>query len=224
MVWNSLWPDGAQSVKTNQATGAANTTYIETEMNKDHYWKISGNNDGHHQWVQMTQSGTAAVPVDEPLATGMSGIIYSKAKSEAEVDTGNQDVQPFFTSNKTVDVPGTSQVMQLLGMRACCLFTGRDTDGFCTIKYNHNVTSVERTAIGQYDIIFADTLPSVNYLVQGGGVRTATTAKHIVLFGIRTPTALLSEVKTDGTMKAITTRPDDNLTDVIQGWFYCFGG
>ena len=225
MAWNSTWPAGTQSVKTNQATGAANTTYIKTTMNQDHYWDNSGNNDGHHLQVQMTQSGTAAVPVDVTLATGMDGAIFSKAKSAVEAPV-NQDVQPFFVDNKVVATPGLEQVMQILAMRAVALFDVHPTTFVITPQYYHNITSVTRQTVGQYTLNFADNFPSVNYLAQGGGVRAISplNAKHGILWMVKPTAVNLSDVKTVAKLLITFTRPDDTLVDPIQGWCYAFGG
>mgnify|MGYP003640497478 FL=1 len=137
MVWSATWPDITKSVKTNGPTGSANTTYIKTTMNVDHYWDNSDDNAGHHQWVQMTQSGTTGSPVDITLATGMEGGIYAKAKTSAE-SPDNQDVQPFYINNNTVENPAVTQVMQMLGMRACGLFSV--AAGVVTENYIHIIS------------------------------------------------------------------------------------
>lgn len=83
MVWNSSWPDGTQSVKQNEAPGQQNTTYIETEMNKDHFWDIGADEDGRHRAVNMENYADTAVgaPTDPTIATGMDGVMYLKTTS-----------------------------------------------------------------------------------------------------------------------------------------------
>lgn len=220
MSWSSTWPDGAQSVKTNQATGGANTTYIETGMNLDHYWGDDGDNKGRHKQVQMTQTGTAAAPDNVVLATGMDGAFYTKAKSDTE-SLDNQDVQPFFIDNKAVAIPGTTQIMQLLGIRSMGVFAGRATNGACTIRYQHNLTSVTRTSTGHYTAVFPD-LPTNNYLVFGEGVSPSDVATNKLIFGIEANNTL-TNVKAKSFFKLITIN-SVGLSDPLQCWFVVFGG
>ncbi len=225
-TWNDLWPDGAVPVETNATTGTQNTTYIETTMNVDHFWNTSGTKDGHHQFVQMPQTGTPASPSEAALATGMDGAIYAKAKSSAEAP-GNQDVQPFYIGNSKADDSGTDQVMQMLTMRTCCTFTGRNTNGVCTLVYNHNITSVTRTFAGVYEVVFP-ALPSANYLMLAGAVLGTGVANRIISASI--PDAVsLNTVKSTArfTLHCNLTRFDLStiqLVDPLQCWFVCFGG
>jgi len=80
MPWNSLWPDGAKSVKANTAPGQQNTGYTETNMNKDHFWNIGTDEDGHHRAVNMMNYADTATgaPADAPIATGFDGVFYVK--------------------------------------------------------------------------------------------------------------------------------------------------
>jgi len=83
MVWNSNWPVGTQSVGQNQSTGAANTTYIETTQNKDHFWNIGADQDGYHRKVSMENFAATAIgaPDDPTIPTGLEGVIYLKTTS-----------------------------------------------------------------------------------------------------------------------------------------------
>ena len=222
MPWNSTWPDGSQSVKTNQATGAQNTTYVKTTMNVDHYWDNSANNDGHHQWVQMTQSGTPAVPVDVPLATGMEGAIYLKSKLAVEA-VDNQDVQPFFVDNKSVGVPGLTQIMQLLGIRAMGVFDRTTVNGAITLQYSHNCT-IERTATGSYTVTFATALPSDNYLVVGDCIRFSSSASDVAIFKMAGSETHALKTVSSFQFKTFTYSGEPTATDPTQTWFVVFGG
>lgn len=86
MVWSSVWPDGTKSVKANTPTGNANTTYIETAMNVDHFWNIGVDQDGRHKQVQMPKQAS-----DVTLGAGMDGAVYYK-----EVSASNSRVQGFY--------------------------------------------------------------------------------------------------------------------------------
>lgn len=81
MPWNSTWPDGSKSVKGNEASGAQNTTYIETEMQDDHYWNEDSNKDGHHKKVEMPKQA-----LDITLSTSMDGGFYIKDTAEGRAE------------------------------------------------------------------------------------------------------------------------------------------
>lgn len=83
MVWHSVSPVGGLSVKANVAIQDDNTTYTETNLNKDHFWNIGVDEDGHHKSVNMENFADTAVgaPVDAPIATGMDGVLYLKTTS-----------------------------------------------------------------------------------------------------------------------------------------------
>ncbi len=80
MTWNSIYPDGAKSVRQNVTPGQQNTTYTQTNMNKDHFWNIGTDEDGHHRAINMENYTDTAIgaPVDAPIATGMDGVFYLK--------------------------------------------------------------------------------------------------------------------------------------------------
>jgi len=233
VTWNSVNPDTAKSVKENGPKMQENTTYTEeimgntandttnTDVIRDHYWDVSANLDGRHRYLNMPAFTIAGTETDPVLGDGMGGTAYCRTKTAAE-SPDVQDVQPFFRN--------TADIMQLLGLRACCTFQGRTTNGVCTIEYAHNITSVTRTATGKYDVIFANGLPSENYLMHGGGARKSNVSRQIVLLTIQGANAVLGDVKTTAGM-AITTLASDitfgesaSETDVFQGWFFCFGG
>jgi len=83
MVWNSLWPDGAKSVKQNTIPGQQNTTYTETTMNNDHFWNIGTDEDGYHRKVSMENYADTFVgaPADPTVPPGMDGSLYLKTVS-----------------------------------------------------------------------------------------------------------------------------------------------
>ena len=225
--WNTVYPDGTKSVQDNKPLGQANTTYIKTTMNTDHYWDDSSNTDGHHKWVQVTQSGTSVAPVIPALSTGMDAIIYGKTQTSLVTPTNSQDVQLFMKNNKAVDTPGVTQEMQLIAMRACCVWT--QSGSTVTVTYSHNVASVVRTGEGLYTVTFTDALPSVNYLVQGGGVRTGQSGSHVTNMAIRADGGSLADVKSTAKMELSASISGSGSTgsiarDVVQGWVYCFGG
>ena len=98
MTWNSASPDGALSVKDNRTPMNQNTTYLEVTLGKtandiayatsqkDHYFAVSSNLDGHHRFIKMpayTVGGVASNP-GPALGTGISGIQYNRTVSATE--------------------------------------------------------------------------------------------------------------------------------------------
>jgi hypothetical protein len=73
MAWSSVSPDETLSVSANSTPMKANTTYIETTMNNDHYWNIGADEDGHHKQVQSPK-----LAADLTLSAGMDGGMYLK--------------------------------------------------------------------------------------------------------------------------------------------------
>ena len=125
MPWNSVWPNGAVSVKANETPGLENTTYTETTLNNDHYWNIGSDEDGRHKFVNMPNQDP-----EPSIATGMDGLLYAFE---------NVSSQPFFKNNDSV--------MQLLGIRAMAVFNSSGT-----LAYGYNVASVTNTATGRFTV------------------------------------------------------------------------
>lgn len=216
MPWNSSWPIGSQSVATNRPTGAQNTTYIEDTMNVDHFWNIGSNEDGHHQFVQSPKFEAGGVPADPTLATGMDGVLYYKKKTSAE-SPDYQAVLPFFK-----DGDGTPNVMEMLGIRACAVWTW--TGAAITENYTHNA-SVTRTSQGLYKLTFDTALPSVNYLVFADGIKNKASTVEGLTIRVVDATAVSTVKKTTEVTVVIKSALDQNtVLDPLQAWVVCFGG
>ncbi len=164
--------DGDKSVKDNKPRINGSFKYIEDTMKNDHFWSPEGNSnlDGHHQFNQMPKYESGGNPADPAIATDMDLVYYSREKTSTEAPD-LQTVEPFAKMND-----GTNDQIMQLGCRAMVQFDGRSTNGSCTIKYSHNVSSVTRTAQGQYTINFSTDLPTENYIVQGSNMRGSTDA------------------------------------------------
>lgn len=89
MPWNSTWPLGSVSVKTNRTTGQQNTTYIEVTMGnsivgtntvatRDHFWDVGSDEDGRHRFIQSPAFTVGGVPTDPVIGTGMDCVEYAK--------------------------------------------------------------------------------------------------------------------------------------------------
>lgn len=196
MPWNSTAPDGTQSVKANESTLQDNTTYTETEMNKDHYWNTSANQDGHHTKVEMDNQ--AAAPA---LSAGMDGMFYALE---------NVSSQPYFQN--------TADIMQLLGIRACAVF-----DSAGALAYSYNVSGVVRDSAGKFTITYSSALPNTNYLVLGGAMRNdADTSKELIFYV--QAAAAVATTKGLASVKVMCKSDGGSLTDPLQMWAVCFGG
>lgn len=229
MTWHSSWPEGAKSVKGNKLFGQENTTYIENTNNIDHYWNASeGANDGHHKHVQMTMTGTSAVPADAVLANSMDGAFFVKAKTDKE-SIGNQDAQPFFINNKAVGTRGDTAVMQLLGIRAMGHFSLSGTT--ITTQYVYNVVpsdpgpcGIARSTLGGFTVTFENALPTANYFVLGGAMNSVANDASQLLFGVNSTNAATTTVKSDTFFKFNILDTGFNRKDPKQCWFVVFGG
>jgi len=213
MGWNVLSPDGNQSTAANVTIMDENTVYTKTTMNIDHYWDIGANEDGHHKFAQMPGTVAGGAPSNPTIAAGMDLVYYVKQKTAAD-SPAQQDFHPF-----TID--SSSNVLQILGIRACAVFN--IAAGVVTVVYNHNVASVVRTAQGRYTVTFTTALPSNAYLVDGGGIREDAANDKLMNLSVASAPAL-NQTKTTALVKVITSEMSGSLLDPLQVWVYCFGG
>jgi len=218
MAWQTTAPDGTKSVKANNSILQDNTNYIKTTMNVDHFWDDdTAGNDGHHRFVQMLKSDSGGTPTDPSLAADMDGLIYAKELTSTE-SVNNQDVQPFYI-NETAGSGVNPQVMQLLGIRAMCVFTIGAGPGFTiTELYKHNCT-VTRASAGFFTATFGLELPSADYIAIGGCTYPTALGQWYVAPslnpGYKSSTQLIFATATN----AVTT-----ISDPEQVWFVVFGG
>ena len=159
MVWMSTSPDGSKSVKQNESIVQANTTYIEetlgnsTNTDKDHYWNIGSDEDGHHRAAQFKnyEDSYTGAPTDPVLATAMVTALYARNSTGFMRDAGG--------------------IAQLLGIRAFAVFDNVAGNVAQTLTASFNVTSVTRQATGRFSVAYSNPLPSDNYLVIGSGMQ-----------------------------------------------------
>jgi hypothetical protein len=111
----------------------------------------------------------------------------------------------------------TTSIMQLLGIRACAVF-----DGNGVLAYSHNMTSITRTAAGQFTATYTSALPSADYLALGGGFPNAPTG-GLAIWAVRgDPTN--TNVKSTALLKFNYVTAAGSATDIQQGWIVVFGG
>ena len=218
MVWQSTAPDGTKSVKDNRSILQDNTTYTKTTMNVDHFWDdATAGNDGHHQFVQMPKADVGGTPTDPSLASLMDGLFYAKELSATE-SVNNQDVKPFFINESAAAgaTLGVAQTMQLLGIRAMCVFSV--AGGVVTEKYKHNVT-VTRSQSGLFTGTFGSELPTSDYLFLGA----STYALGFGLCSVR-PTTVPNHKTTTQVEFATSLVGAALASDSVECWFVIFGG
>lgn len=211
MTWNGTWPDGTVSVKANKTPGQQNTNYIETRMQRDHFWDEDADKDGRHDAVQMPKQETGGTPTDPSLGAAMDFAFYAKEKTAADAPD-NQDVQPFCRIS--------GGVMQMLAMRAAVVF--EVSGGVVTVKYAHNVdptagVGVVRVSAGIFTINFTTALPTDNYLVDMGAVRASTGLINTWYLGG-------ASTKTDALSKIFCRVDNGGVEDPLQCWFMAYGG
>jgi len=212
-AWNTTFPDGSKSVKSNKTIGQQNTTYTKTTLNVDHQWHVGTDEDGHHKFAQMAGYETGGTPDDPTLATGMDLVYFAKLKTAAEA-VAQQDVQPFARVS--------TNIMQLLGIRAMALFDV--SGGVATLKYGHNIASVAWQATGRFLITYTNALPSINYLVLGGAIKnTGATSYETLIAGVSGGVSVLS-VKNTANCLCVTKDTSGAANEPTQAWFVMFGG
>lgn len=77
-----------------------------------------------------------------------------------------------------------NQITPAIPLRAYANFNGSSVNGGCTVNSQFNVTSVSRTALGVYQIVFTTAMPSVNYVIDINGFLTAAPLNAIVVGGV----------------------------------------
>lgn len=214
MTWSDSPINGQQDVATNKSPINNAFTYIANSMKVDHFWDNANSNlDGHHQFVQMPKNETGGVPANPAIATDMDGVFFCKDKTATEAPD-LQIAEPFYIVND-----GTRDQILQLGFRALVHF---DSTG--TIKYSHNVSSVNRTAEGRFTINFTTAMPTENYLVIAGGIRNTSDTNRVLAAGVQSSTSLAS-VMTTTSVKIIFSRNTANeLKDPLRAWVAIIGG
>ena len=194
-------------MKDNRPRGNTNMQYIDDKMKLDHFWDEDATKDGYHKQVDMPN--LAVDPIALP-SVGVNGQIYVRQKTALETSS-TQLTEPFFASLDGA----TLKFAQLLGIRACAVF---DASG--TIVYKQNVTSVVNNSPGFYTVNFTNTLPTVNYLVLGAGIRSSAAELLFSMVG----NASLASVKTTSFVKIKFQSDGGTGHNPLQGWVVCFGG
>lgn len=85
MVWNTIWPSGTVSVRSNVVSGKQNTQHINDSMVKDHFWTTAeGATAGFHRNIQMPKLVDGAT--DLAINALTDGGLYVKQVSATITD------------------------------------------------------------------------------------------------------------------------------------------
>jgi hypothetical protein len=211
-TWNATAPDGAQSVKDNEVILQNNTTYIEQNLELDHFWAEDATNDGHHKFVKCPKFESAPGVPDNPSPSGIDSIYYAKQKTAAE--SASELVIPHFSDNAA-----TPNISELMGIRSCGLVSIDATPGFAiTERYKHNLTSITRGGVGVYNVVFP-ALPSQYYLAYVMALRRGVA-------GESARATINGTTKTATGFQILVQRAEvvNTKTDPSELWFFVFGG
>lgn len=224
MPWNNNWPDGTQSVKQNRPTGQQNTNYIQTEMNKDHFWNSGVNQDGHHKWAQMVATNDAdkSLQTNASNATDIDLTYFNRYKTPTE-STFQQSSEAFAVSQRSI-APFTQDILQLLGIRAMAVFNSVPGNVPQTLVYSFNVTNVIRQTTGRYEMNYTNLLPSRDYAVLGGCMLQTVDSTFTPTFLSVTSGSSVAARKSFDRVIFLTALGNGTLVDCMQNWLICFGG
>jgi hypothetical protein len=168
------------SIAANTAAIAANTTAIAALNSATHVDSIDGKNGAFTTSHGVTTS-TNDIQADFAIAAEMqTGTSTTKVVNPARVN----------------DHDGAAKTW--------VMFTGRGTNGTCTLNASYNVASVTRTALGLYTIAFTTSFSSASYVCIGASNGTTTdgnvefitqaAGSIVAVFNNKTGTALFDPV------------------------------
>jgi len=152
MPWNGgSYPDGNQDLPTNRVGISDNFTWIDNEINKDHYWNDSNANlNGRHKQISIPNSSPVpSVPTDS------DGVMYVETVS----DNGT-DKQVLKHNDGT-----TIRPMSWGTVWAYCTFN--PTTG--VIASSQNVASLA-LASNVFTLTFTEAAPDTNYMIFGSSI------------------------------------------------------
>lgn len=238
MTWNTTAPDGTKSVKANETILQANTSYILTTQQRDHYWNEDANNDGHHKKIELPDivninSDPFSLDANgDPtvLSTGQDCMYYTRPKTATEA-TVSQIMEPFAYTIKDPGGTPVNQYMQL-GFRAMIHWVNNGNNPFlqADVVYSHNIAlqaagtpGLVRNGQGDYTITFANAMPSQYYVVFGGAIRNASDTSPIQL-QVKPSTNVATTNMTATSVRIVFLGSDDGVHDPLRAWMAVCGG
>jgi len=220
MTWDASVPDGTKTAKDNGPGIRNNWSYIETEIQDDHYFDESATNDGHHKKTEMPVVEDSGIAVDsnkDPsgLSSGMVGMIYMRQKTATECPS-KQTNESYYALKD-----GSTMRYSQLGIRAMVNFKGRTSNGACTINYSHNVTSVSRTAEGKYTVTFSVGQPTSFYIPMGSAMRSSGSP---LLIGVQSAASYSTSVNSKWIKITTTSSDSGSEKDCVNAMIAFVGG
>ena len=166
-TWNSTAPDGTKSVKANKQILLDNTQYTEAKMGstandttnsdviRDHFWKVDTNFDGRHRFINFPTFTIAGAATDPVIGASMQGVFYIK---EDSIDSENQ----IYFRNST----GVQKVSSGHSSTVCSGYI-KTIDATPALTNVYNISSVTVVSTGVVKFTFTEALSNVNYIVNG---------------------------------------------------------
>ncbi len=172
MAWLPNTPRGDLLPVDERPRFQDNWTFIETELQDDHFFDEGGEIDGHHKRIEMQDVtdaiGSANVTDGHPttISNSMTGNFYVRTKTATESPDAQQD-EAYYMLND-----GARNIHSQLGMKAMVTFRTTGGSGATIIQnggndwdYEHNISTVVKDDDGKYTISFTNPMSTTRYLV-----------------------------------------------------------
>lgn len=156
MTFNTVWPNGAVSVRANTVPGQQNTAFLQSTLNINHFFNdstVGSNFNGNHRFVQMPQNQVMGSPADVPVGASMDGVLYLKQASVTIPDVQGfynsaNGVYQFIPSYRSGTVMVSSSYTNLIAVPQNCygwifMFKGDNNDNVCTGFFVSGTTTVQ---------------------------------------------------------------------------------
>lgn len=167
MTWDASKPANNESPGAAPEQIRTNWARIESMITNDHLFnptQPAQNTDGFHKITHfINQSGDIGSGTPAPI-TG-TGQAYTKTITTLGNASSTAGAGEHICYQRGTDGGATQEMSTTVcPVRASVSFQGRSSNGTCTINWAYNVSSIDRTAEGQYTINFENDLPSIYYV------------------------------------------------------------
>lgn len=204
MSYDPNVPNASQSPGLFPPQNGTNFSRLKTIINADHVFSdASTGGEGFHKQCTMI---ARAIPAGV-IPGGANSILYTF------VDSFGQSQLGFY--NGTINYPITS-----FRMLAAVNFNGLGSTGDKTIRSSYNVSSVNKTDTGSYQINFATNLANTDYIVHVTGKGAG---QNGISNGAVRGNASYNTVVQVGFVQVVFNGSGSNLLDVEMGNILVFG-